>query len=270
VNSLFVLLGIESWKPIIAALFLPPVPFLLLILIGARLILPRRGLGWSIILLSVAAMWLTTTAGFARVVERFALGVPPALSSDRIAQIKAEAKGKNGYAIVVLGGGLEPYAPEYGVSSLTPTSLERLVFASWLSRETGVPLAFSGGVGWAQRNSASEAEVAARIAAQELGRPLKWTEDQSRDTRENAARSVALLKRTGVTHLLLVTNGWHMPRAKRAFDELAGPQSMQVEAAPMGLSSRSEGPALDWLPTTLGATRNRQALREWLGRLVGA
>jgi uncharacterized SAM-binding protein YcdF (DUF218 family) len=270
VNSLFVLLGIETWKPIVAALLLPPVPFLLLILIGARLILPRRGLGWSIILLSVAGMWLTTTIGFARVVERFALGVPSALSSDRLAQIKADAKAKGTYAIVVLGGGLEPFAPEYGVSSLSAASLERLVFGTWLSRETGVPMAFSGGAGWAQRQSATEAEVAARIAAQELGRPVKWIEDQSRDTRENASRSVPLLKRAGVTHILLVTHGWHMPRAKRAFDEQAAPAGMQVEAAPMGLGSRAEGPALDWLPTTQGTTRTRQAMREWFGRAFGA
>jgi uncharacterized SAM-binding protein YcdF (DUF218 family) len=270
VNSLFVLLGIETWKPIVAALMLPPVPFLLLILIGARLILPRRGLGWSIILLSVACMWLTTTMGFARVVERFAVGAPAPLNPERVAQIKVDAKAKGSYAIVVLGAGLEPSAPEYGVSSLTPISLERLMFGSWLSRETGVPMAFSGGSGWAQRQSATEAEVAARIAAQELGRPIKWTEDQSRDTRENAARSIPLLKKAGVTHVLLVTHGWHMPRAKRAFDELAAPMGMQVEAAPMGLGSRAEGPALDWLPSTLGTSRNRYVLREWFGRMAGA
>ncbi|HMC15302.1 MAG TPA: YdcF family protein [Albitalea sp.] len=269
-NSLFGLLGIEAWKPLLTALLLPPVPFLLLMLIGARLILPRRGLGWTIILISVAGMWVTTTMGFARVVERFVLSVPPALSSERIAQVRAEAKGRSSHAIVVLGGGVEPFAPEYGVSMLSAYSLERLVFGNWLSRETGVPVAFSGGPGWAQRQNVSEAEVAARIAAQELGRPLKWTEEQSRDTRENAARTIPLLKRAGVTHILLVTHAWHMPRAKRAFDELAAPNGIQVEAAPMGLGSRAEGPALDWLPTTLGTMRTRGALRELLGRGLGA
>ena len=105
-------LGIEAWKPLITALLLPPVPFLLLMLVGARLILPRRGLGWSIILLSVAGMWITTTMGFARVVERFVLNVPPALSSERIAEVRAEAKGKSTHANVELGGGVEPIAPE--------------------------------------------------------------------------------------------------------------------------------------------------------------
>src|SRR6185295_10238495 len=136
--------------------------------------------------------------------------------------------------------------------------------------ETGLPVLFSGGAGWSQRQSASEAEVAARIAAQDFNRPLKWTEDQSRDTRENAARTIPLLKRAGVTHIMLVTHGWHMPRAKRAFDELAAPNGITVEAAPMGLGSRAEAQMLDWLPTTLGMTRSRGALREAMGRLFGA
>jgi uncharacterized SAM-binding protein YcdF (DUF218 family) len=270
VNSLFVLLGIENWKPLITALMLPPVPFLVLTLIGARLILPRRGLGWTLTLLSVAGLWITTTTGFARAVERFVLHVPPALSAGRIAEVRAEAKGKATHAIVVLGGGVEPFAPEYGVSMLAPTSLERLMYGNWLSRETGLPIAFSGGTGWSHQQSAAEAEVAARVAAQDLNRPLKWTEDQSRDTHENATRTIPLLKRAGVSHVLLVTHGWHMPRAKRAFDEAAAPNGIQVEAAPLGLGLRAEGPALEWLPTTLGMMRSRYALREVLGRLFGA
>ncbi len=270
VNSLFVLLGIESRKPILAALLLPPVPFLLMMLVGARLILPRRGLGWTVIVLGVVGMWLCSTMGFARVIERFGLNVPPPLGIDRIAEIKADTKARSTYAIFVLGGGLEPFAPEYGVSFLSSPSLERLHYGMWLSRETGLPVGFSGGIGWAQRPSASEAEVAARIAAQDYGRPLRWTEDQSRDTRENAARTIPLMKRAGVTHIVLVTHGWHMPRAKRAFDELAAANGVQIEAAPMGLGSRAEGQALDWLPTTHGTTRSRNALREWLGRFFGA
>jgi hypothetical protein len=45
------------------------------------------------------------------------------------------------------------YAPEYGVGNLAAPSLERLRYGLWLSRSTGVPVAFSGGVGWAQNQS---------------------------------------------------------------------------------------------------------------------
>ncbi|MFL6664946.1 MAG: YdcF family protein, partial [Rhizobacter sp.] len=65
-NSLFILLGIESWKPVLVALLLPPVPFLIAILVGARLVLPRRGWGWGVIVLSVLGLWLTSTYAMGR------------------------------------------------------------------------------------------------------------------------------------------------------------------------------------------------------------
>jgi uncharacterized SAM-binding protein YcdF (DUF218 family) len=270
-NSLFSMLGIETWKPILTALLLPPVPFLLLILVGARLILPRRGLGWFVIVLSVVGIWLSACTGSGRLIEQFMLHVPAPASSDRIAEWRSEARAKGGsLAIVVLGGGAEPIAPEYGVTNLAARSLERLRYGLWLSRETGMPVAFSGGVGWAQAQSGSEAEAAARIAAQDFNRPLKWTETESRDTRENAGYTVPLLKRAGVTHLVLVTHGWHMPRAKRAFDELATINGMRIDIAPMGLARRVDIQPLDWLPTPLGYQRTQTAMREWFGLVLGA
>ena len=210
-NSLFASLGIESWKPVIGALILPPVPFLVLVLIGARLLLPRRG----------------------------------------------------------LGSGSESFAPEYGVSSLQSGSLERLRYGLWLAGQTGAPIAFSGGVGYAQEGPAAEAKVAAKIAADEFGRPIRWVESDSRDTRENAALTMALLKPAGIKHIVLVTHGYHMPRALRAFTEAAGP-GMQVEAAPMGLAKNLETPTLEWLPSSAGFRDMRQLLRELAGIAAGA
>ncbi|HEY0858296.1 MAG TPA: ElyC/SanA/YdcF family protein [Albitalea sp.] len=269
-NSLFAALGIESWKPLLTALILPPVPFLLLILVGARLLPPRRAWGWTLIVLSVAGLWLGTCTGTARALEQFVLRLPPPLKAERIAQIKARARAADSTAIVVLGGGTEPFAPEYGMSNLGFYSLERLRYGLWLGRETGVPVGFSGGLGWAAAQATTEAEVASRIAEREFNRPLRWIEDRSRDTRQNAAHSVALLKQSGIRHIVLVTHGWHMPRARRAFEEAAAPHGISVEAAPMGLAQRIEAPALDWLPSGTGMLRVRNALRESLGRLLGA
>jgi len=148
-------------------------------------------------------------------------------------------------------------------------SLERLRYGLWLARETGAPIAFSGGVGWGQPDAAAEAKVAAKIAAEEFNRPIKWQEDDSRDTRENALRTFALLKPAGIDHIVLVTHGYHMPRALRAFTEAAGP-GIKVEPAPMGLARRIESPALEWLPSSDGFSQMRQTLRELFGRLAGA
>lgn len=270
VNSFFVMLGIESWKPFITALLLPPVPFLLLTLVGARLLLPRRGLGWLLILFSVVMLWLSTCTGAARGVSQFLLKPPAAMSFDRVRELRVEAQGTKTLAIVILGGGAEPFAPEYGVSSLQDASLERLRYGVWLASQTGAPMAFSGGVGWAAQSDATpEARVAGRIAAEEFNRPIRWLEEESRDTRENAGRTIALLRPAGIRHVVVVTHGYHMDRALRAFAEAAGPD-IRIEGAPMGLAWRTSQPALDWMPSARGFQSMREVLRELGGKLAGA
>jgi uncharacterized SAM-binding protein YcdF (DUF218 family) len=269
VNSLLASLGIESWKPVITALLLPPVPLLLLVLIGARLLLPRRGLGWLVIVFSVALLWLSACTGAVRLLSQLALPAPPALSFDRIRELHAEVLAKKPIAIVVLGAGSEPFAPEYGVSSLHYASLERLRYGLWLAGQTGAPVAFSGGVGYAQAGSTPEARIAAKIAAEEFGKPIRWVEPESHDTRENASMTMKLLKPAGIDHVILVTNGYHMARALRDFREAAGP-GVQIEAAPMGLARNVELPALEWMPSSTGFRDMRQLLRELLGKVAGA
>jgi uncharacterized SAM-binding protein YcdF (DUF218 family) len=265
-NSLLDLLGIEAWKPVLTALVMPPVPFILLMLIGARVMLWRRAVGWLVVLLSAAGLWFTSTAAFGEWFMQLALMPPPALSPVAVEELRGAAAAQK-TAIVVLGSGRETRAPEYGVSSLTGSSLQRLRYGLWLSRQTGVPVAFSGGVGYADMEGPPEARVAAYIAEREFNHPLRWVEDQSRDTRENASRTVALLKPAGITRIVLVTHGWHMRRSLRAFSEAAHGE-MQVTAAPMGLAPVIERPELRWLPSHEGFMQSRQAMREALGLLL--
>jgi len=253
----------------LTALLLPPVPFLVLVLIGARLLLPRRGLGWLVIVVGVALLWVSACTGAVRALSPLLLQVPAALSFDRVRELRAEAVAKKPLAIVILGGGSEAFAPEYGVSSLQARSLERLRYGLWLAAQTGAPIAFSGGTGRGQEGSASEARVAAKIAAEEFGRPIRWIEGESRDTRENASNTMALLKPAGINHIVLVTNGYHMPRALRDFVEAAGP-GVQIEPAPMGLAKNLETPPLDWLPSSSGFRDMRLMLREIAGNAAGA
>jgi hypothetical protein len=170
VNSLFVLLGIENWKPVLTSLILPPVPLFVLALIGGWLLGRRSRAGWPTLGAAVVLLWLTASSAPADFVARFGLPREPALKIERIRELKAEAAGHKPFAIVVLGGGVEALAPEYGTSTLQPISVERLRYGIWLARLTGAPLAFSGGVGHAQKHkSVSEAEAAARIAREEFG-----------------------------------------------------------------------------------------------------
>jgi uncharacterized SAM-binding protein YcdF (DUF218 family) len=272
VNDLLNILGMQSWKPALAALALPPIPWLLLMLIGARLMFWRRSVAWLTMLVGAAGIWLSCTSAVGYWLERVALKPPPSMSSERIAEIKRITGANTKVAIVVLGGGREALAPEYGLANLNGVSLQRLHYGIWLSRQTGAPILFSGGVALSDNIGVTEAEAAARIAERDYLKPLTWTESESRDTRENAARSIALLKPAGVSDIVLVTHGYHMPRAVRAFQHEAqrADSPLRVWPAPMGLAQPSQRALLLWLPSNEGFDRVRAVLRELAGLLFGA
>lgn len=263
-------LGAAGWKPVLTALLLPPVPLLVLMLLGAGLLRRRPAWGWLLLLAGAAGIWLGSTTAVGQWLQRQLLQPPRALSLEQLQQLQARRSPVS--AIVVLGGGRENYAPEYGAPNLSPYSMARLRYGLWLARETGLPVAFSGGTGRGQVAGVAEADVAARIASREFGQPLRWTESGARDTRENAERSVALLRAAGVARIVLVTHAWHMPRSLRAFEQAVERSGggITLLAAPLGLARKTSAGALPWLPSQAGFTDTRHALREYLGLLAGA
>ena len=267
-NDLFVMLGIEAWKPTLTALFLPPLPFLLMILVGGRLMFRRRAIAWTLLLTGTLGTWLMCTTAVGTALTNVLLLPPRPLSPSEIVDLKKQPK----TAILVLGAGRKLLSPEYGLSNLTPLSMERLRYGVWLAKETSLPLAFSGGIGHGGQPGPSEAEIAARIADREFGRPLRWTETQSRDTYENAVRSLPMLRDEGIDTIILVTHGFHMRRAIGDFDRAKARTgiAMTVVAAPMGLEPATRFAFGEWLPSNAGFEESRFALHEWVGRLLGA
>lgn len=267
-NDILVTGGVEAWKPVLEALLMPPVPMLLLVLIGARLMFRRRLVAWLLILAGVVGIWMMCTMAAGIWMNRVLLTPPRALSNGEIAELRRQPK----TAIVVLGGGRRLLAPEYGLSTLRPFTIERLRYALWLARETSLPVAFSGGVGHGSEPGPSEAEIAARIAEREFGRPLRWTEGQSRDTNENGIRTIALLHGEGIERIVLVTHAFHMRRALAAFERAKQRSNAQITLvpAPVGVDPGGSVRARDWLPSYEGFEMTRIALHEWIGRLAGA
>ena len=269
-NETFAALGLLNWKPIIGALLLPPVPLLLLVVLAWRLGQRRSLAGGLLLTVALAGLWLSHCQATGAWLER-RLITWPALSAQQVADLRRSLVGRNP-VVLVLGGGTQALAPEYGEAHLAPDALARLHFGLWLARQIQAPVMVSGGAGHAQPNGPAEATVAARIAARDYTRPLRWLETGSRDTRENARLSLALLRTENITDLLLVTHGWHMARSMRAFEQEAARTGFKARlvAAPMGLAGPQAQPFQQWLPSADGYQRVQQSLREMLGLLAGA
>ncbi|MBN8492329.1 MAG: YdcF family protein, partial [Burkholderiales bacterium] len=76
----------------------------------------------------------------------------------------------------------------------------------------------------------------------------------------------------GISRIVLVTHGWHMPRSQRAFQQAiaASGAAIALTPAPMSLAQDDSRALLRWLPSAGGFESTRVALREMLGLLAGA
>jgi uncharacterized SAM-binding protein YcdF (DUF218 family) len=269
VNELLVAFELGPLRPLLGALIMPPAPFVLLALAGAFLMGSRRRPAWSLMGLGLLGIWFSATQVGASALRRMLLPTVAALAPGEVRQLRQAPH----TAIVVLGGGVRPIAAEYGVADLGPLSVDRLRYASWLARQTGLPILFSGGRSHGARpHDAAEAQVAAIVAERDFRLPLRWQEAESRDTRENAIRSVALMQAQGIERIVLVTHAYHMPRALRNFERAvqAAKLPMRIVAAPMDVR-RDEPPKLqDLMPSRKGFYDVQLILHEWVGSAIGA
>jgi uncharacterized SAM-binding protein YcdF (DUF218 family) len=241
---------------IAAALALPPGANLLLAVAGLALwrrakLLAMLLFAVSFVSLAVLSMPKVGDALFAAV-ERFPARLPGAALAEDVG------------AIVVLAGGRNGNAPEYGGETVAFPSLVRLRYGARLQRETGLPLLVSGGRVYGGE-PASEAALIKGVLEQELNVPVRWLEERSRNTAENARYSAELLRQEDIAAIILVTGAAHMARAVEVFEG----QGVRVSAAPTGrrAGNRAAAGVLDWLPSSGALDRSRIALHELLGQL---
>lgn len=164
-------------------------------------------------------------------------------------------------AIVVLGGGSYPDAPEYGGDTVNSVSLERLRYAALLHKRTGKPILVSGGNPF--HNATSEAAQMRAVLENEWHVPVAWSEATSNNTLENARNSYALLDQAGIRRIYLVTHAWHMPRARHAF-ERAG---FTVIAAATRYTAHHTLRLADFVPGADGLSLSATFCHEILGSL---
>ena len=124
-------------------------------------------------------------------------------------------------AIVVLSGDYRKSPTPGEPDRVGPITLERLAEAARQERSLGLPVLVSGGqVGGAD---APLAELMSAALHDDFGVPVRWREDGSANTYENAAFSAEMLRRAGVPSALLVTHPWHMARALWSFRAVGYP-----------------------------------------------
>ncbi|MGP0170781.1 YdcF family protein [Pseudomonas sp. NCHU5208] len=243
---------------ILKQLLMPPGVLLLLILLGwwARKRFPR--LATSAFVLGLGGLWLMSLPAVmqwsASLLER-----EPALAEAQWAGLAQRAD-----AIVILGAGREQNDPGWGGTDQPGLmALERLRYAARLARASGLPLAATGGLHYGQ--PPSEAALMADAMQRDYGLEIRWLEERSRTTWENAVLSAELLQAQGVHRVVLVTQAWHMPRARWSFEQ-AG---FEVITAPMGyLSFGYERPLGGWLPESRVIWQSSMLLNEAIGLLA--
>jgi uncharacterized SAM-binding protein YcdF (DUF218 family) len=153
-------------------------------------------------------------------------------------------------------------ALEYGGDTLGRLSLDRVRYGAKVVRETRLPVLVTGGSVFG--DTATEASLMRAALEQEFGVPVRWAEDRSRNTHENAVFSAQMLKRDGVKRIVLVTHGFDMRRARAEFTA-AG---LEVSPAPTVIPSDFVMGPLEFLPSVVSLQGSYFALYELLANAV--
>ena len=238
-----------TWTDAVKKLLLPPAALYWLGFLGLGLL--AGGLtaaGGALATAALGALYLLALPGVAgwalERLDRFPPLEPAALDTSVVPT-----------AIVVLDAGRRLGAREYGGDGVRTLTLERLAYAAWLRRRTGLPIAVTG-------NGAGP--LMADWLRDVFGVPVAWIEPTSHNTHENADATARLLRRDGVARVVLVTHYWHQPRAVAAF-VTAG---LDVVPAPIGFSRRRdawERGVFTFVPSVEALVRSHLAIHEGVG-----
>ena len=237
-----------SVRAVLPALLLPPLLFVLLAMLGALLVRWHRCAGALLVGIAAASLLVLATpmaAGWLRTsLERDIAAAPPGIEPA---------------AIIVLSGDAVRGAagPEVG-----PLTLERLRAGAALQRRTGLPVLVSGGP--LRAGEPQLARLMAHSLETDFGVPVRWIEDASRTTGENAILSAAMLSVAGIRAAYLVTHAWHLPRAQEEFAHAGFP----VAPAPVRIDPAPTGRASEFLPRADRLADSWWAIHEWAGRVV--
>lgn len=235
-----------------ATLVIPPGLNLSLIVFGMLLRYRFYRTGITIISISVVLLYLLSTPLISQPLAS-SLTTSPALDVATLAGSKA---------IVILGGGRNPAAPEYKEDTVSSGTLERLRYGAYLQRKTKLPILVSGGSVFGEQ--LAESVLMKKVLEEAFVGVAHWVEDKSTTTYENAIYTRPILEKQKIDDIVLVTHALHMLRAKEAFEQ-AG---FNVIPAPTGFMNVSKSPwYLKIMPDARSLYASSQVMHELIGRL---
>lgn len=167
---------------------------------------------------------------------------------------------KSAQAIILLGNGLRGSQELFGKLTAGGTALERMRYAAFLQKETGLPLLITGN----SPSNVSEAAIMKKELEQFFYIPTQWLEEKATTTAENAKFSKNILAKEGINKVILVTNQWHMQRAKLLFEK----EGFDVLPANVGegeIPNNYKFNAFYFTPQSNALHNNMLVIREWLG-----
>lgn len=208
------------------------------------------------IFLAMAVLWTASTPYVANTL----LGV---LERDYPAVMMTEVPRSK--CIVVLGGTVEPVlSPRVDIDMLE--AADRVRKAAQLFRaDLGKVIIVTGGnQPWSPFAESEARAMKTLLLEWDVPASAILLEDNSRNTRENAFNSLALLERQACGAPLLVTSAAHMKRSVAVFENLG------VEVYPVSADVRvidaPEFTLFDFLPDAKALVRTNDAMREWIGQ----
>lgn len=164
-------------------------------------------------------------------------------------------------AIVILGGGVRPSHELFADNAIAATPLERMRYGAYLHQQTALPILVTGG---SPEKRQPEADVMAAELERFFQTPVKWIENRSNTTAENAQYSAAILNAEQIKKIVLVTNEWHLKRAKWLFEQ----QGFEVMTAGIGSHYAIEYGGMAFIPQAHALNTSSFVLKEWLGYWV--
>ncbi|GMA65245.1 YdcF family protein [Alicyclobacillus fastidiosus] len=238
----------------IESFILPPGLFvILMVCVGAFVYRKTRAAGVCLWAFAVI-LYVTTTQAFANALIRPLEDAYP------------QPRHPHGDVIVMLGGGSVLGTPDIdGQGGLTGNSANRLIAVARLYYMQHLPIIITAGP---NNVVAGRSESEAQIAKRELvglGIPANsiYTENNSRNTEENAQFTKPILNAHQFVHPILVTSAFHMARAVLDFKR----EGIAVTPFPTDYQANEQSGRgqYSWLPSAGALNVTALAVKEYVG-----